>query len=100
MNQEQISAALVSRFSSLGQIDSASFADRALATIREWLVDAVDLPSKEVFLKATSDALDDAFAGFDTPGPDMIVEPALKALILGLVGYAYDYVANQKTPVV
>lgn len=94
MNVDQFSNTLTNRFMALGAIDPVNFADRVLAAVREWLAEINDLPSKVVVLQATAQALDRAFAGIDTPGPDVIVEPILKSAILSLVEFTYKQLAG------
>lgn len=94
MNIDLVSGVLTTRFRALGAIDGVSFAERALAVVRLWLTEVVELPPKSVVLSATDEAIDNAFAGIDTPGPDVIVEPILKSAILALVAFAYDQLAG------
>ena len=95
MTTDQTAKVLESRLTALASIDSASFADRVLKVIREWMLEVMDLPPKEVVLNATALALDRVFGTIDTPGPDVLVEPVLKSTIITLVGFGYDAIAKE-----
>lgn len=89
MDAEQATDALLAEFALRpAQLYDERFVQSILDTITDWLRQ-IDLPDKTVVLKAVSDALDEFFAGFDTPGPDIIIEPTLKSAILASVEWLY-----------
>lgn len=74
-----------------GSPDQVQWFHQVLDVIRQLATDYKSvLPSRDVFLAALGAGLDRIFAGVNTPGPDMVVEPMIKMAVLAIAGRFYD----------
>jgi hypothetical protein len=88
---------------SVAQADS----NKNLWKIGEWFMDRVkeainnsDLSkiSKADFLKMVSDAYDKFVAPIDLPGPDVVLDPLLKSIVLNQASRLYDKLVQPQAP--
>jgi len=88
---------------SVAQADS----NKNLWKIGEWFMERVqeaiknsDLSkvSKADFLKLVSDAYDKFVEPIDLPGPDVVLDPLLKSIVLNQASRLYDKVMPPKAP--
>ena len=93
MSGDAVAVALEGRFRD--RVDAgvgAEWFESVISQGREFIEQYAGQISRESLLQGVGLALDRVFAGINTPGPDMIVEPAMKMAILAIIGSVYDSV--------
>jgi hypothetical protein len=93
MTQTELTAMMQDRLGVLANVNDFNFIERVLAVVNT-ILQSIDLPPKKEFLASLEDALVSVFATVDTPGPDMLVEPIIKQIILSAAAYGYDQIQS------
>jgi len=72
-----------------GSENAMTFNGRILDAIRD-VFDDFEVPEKEVFVELVSDLYDRYIQPLNLPGPDVVLDPIVRAALIGLASRLYD----------